>query len=289
MNKKTWILSAGLISASVCMAQDFNFDKPSFYTILNHVVEADIDGSTTDLSLSELSLSAPLYKFDVGNWSAGFGISYEYTDLDFSDKGLLDESDLHSIDLPFFITMKSSDTLRWLLMGKPNLSGDYDDVDSDTMNYSLLGGARYKRSETFEWLFGFFYTTGFEDELFVPAIGFMWDITDRSRLLFAGPIVQYNYKISDKVNWSIDGKFAGNRWDTQADYVGSADDREFRLRSYRISTNVEMNLTDKQKLFAGIGWDIARELEIKNGAGVTLIEEDIDEALVFELGYRLSF
>ena len=289
MKKTFWILSAYLVGTLVSHSQVLNFGQPTINGAINHVVAADIEGTTTDLSTTELRFNAPLYKFNAAGWTGGIGTTYTHTNLNFANPTLLDESELHSLDIPLFLTRQSSENLSWVLMGTPNLSGDYNDIDSDTMNYSLLGGARYERSDTFEWLFGFFYTTGFEDDLFVPAIGFMWGISDYSQLTVAGPIVRYSHKLTEQVTWSLNGSFAGNRWDTQSDYGGGKEDREFRLRSYRISTQVEMNITEKQQLFAGIGWDLAREVEIKNGIGTTLIEEDVEEAPVFELGYRFLF
>lgn len=289
MKKTIWIISTWLLGTSLSHSQILNFGQPSINGAINHVVAADIDGTNTDISTTELRFNAPIYRLDLAGWNGGVSIRYTYTDLSFASPTLLDESDLHSLDIPLFLSKESSENLSWVLMATPNLSGDYNDIDSDTMNYSLLGGARYKRSDTFEWLFGFFYTTGFEDDLFVPAIGFMWDISDNSQLTVAGPIVRYSHNLTDRVTWSLNGSFAGNRWDTQSDYGGGKEDREFRLRSYRVSTQVEMNITDKQQLFAGIGWDLAREVEIKNGAGATLVEEDVEEAPVFELGYRFLF
>ena len=289
MKKTFLLLTTCLLGTSLSYSQILNFGQPSLNGTINHVVAADIDGTNTDLSTTELRFNAPIYKFDVAGWTGGLGVTYTHTNLNFASSTLLDESELHSLDVPFFLTRQSSENLSWILMGTPNLSGDYNDIDSDTMNYSLLGGARYKRSDSFEWLFGFFYTTGFEDDLFVPAIGFIWDISDDSQLTFVGPFVRYSYDLSNNITWSLNGGFAGNRWDTQSDYASGVDDREFRLRSYRISTQIEMNLSEKQELFAGIGFDLAREVEIKNGIGTSLIEEDVEEAPFFEIGYRYSF
>ena len=40
------------------------------------------------------------------------------------------------------------------------MSGDFDATGSDAMNYMAMAGVRWKQSETFQWIFGAFYSTG---------------------------------------------------------------------------------------------------------------------------------
>ena len=63
------------------------------------------------------------------------------------------------------------------------MSGDFDASGSDSMNYMAMAGVRWKQSETFQWIFGAFYSTGFDDDVFLPAVGFMWEPSDQMDLV----------------------------------------------------------------------------------------------------------
>ena len=129
------------------------------------------------------------------------------------------------------------------------------------------------------------HTTGFDDDLFLPAIGFKWNPSDRSDLFFAGPYVRYRYSLSDSFDLILGGQISGNRWNTEAGYG----ERDLRLRSYRLSLTGQWNLAEKHPLFASVGAELGREVEIKNASGSTLLERDLDEAPTFEIGYRFRF
>ena len=53
---------------------------------------------------------------------------------------------LHAIDLPVFAAYDQSDNLQWIFLFNPTLSGDFDHVSADGMNYMTMAGARYKRA-----------------------------------------------------------------------------------------------------------------------------------------------
>ena len=95
------------------------------------------------------------------------------------------------------------------------------------------------------------YTTGIGDDLFVPAVGLI-EPSDRSNVVFAGPIIRYNYEISD-FRAQPGGQFVGNRWNTEAIYGGNLEERNFRYRSYRINANIQWNFDENHSVFVGGG------------------------------------
>ena len=256
----------------------------------SNVPDRKIDGLTTEVGYDQWEAQAPFFYKKLDSWMFAAGLRYQTTGLDFSDKALLDEDRLHSIDLAFFISKKQSDTLDWIFLFNPNLAGDLKDTDSDAMNYMTILGAKWKASETFEWIFGAVYTTGLGDDLFVPAVGFSWEPSEKSNLLFAGPIIRYKYEISEPLSFILAGQFTGNRWNTQStSYTGSKQERNFRLRSYRISAGIQWSLTENHGVFLNGGIDLARKVEIELLNGTELLDRDIKSTPSFEIGYSYQF
>ena len=267
------------------LGQDFVSDAAAIRLSHSWVPDRKIEGLSAEVGLSEWSVMSPIFYHKGESWSFGAGLRYESTGLEFSDSATLDEDRLQSIDIPLFISIEQSEKINWIAMLNPSLSGDFEQVDGDTLNYLLLGGARYKKSETFEWFFGAVYSTGFDDNLFLPAIGFKWEPSEKSDLFFAGPILRYRYSFTDSLDLVLAGNLSGNRWNTEASYG----ERDFRLRAYRFSLGLQWNLFEKHGVFAAVGTELARKVEIKNSAGTTLMDRDLETAPSFELGYRFRF
>ena len=273
------------LTFSFASGQDFMTDAAAIRLSYSNTPDRKLDGLSTEVGLSQWAIMSPIFYHKGESWSFGAGFRYESTNLDFSDASTFDENHLHSIDLPLFFSKTQSEKLDWMFLFNPTLAGDYEQVDGDSLNYLAIGGARWKRSETFEWFFGAVYTTGFDDDLFLPAIGFKWTPSDRSDLFFAGPYVRYRYSLSDSFDLILGGQMSGDRWNTEASYG----ERDLRLRSYRLSLTGQWNIAEKHAVFASVGAELGREAEIKNANGTTLLERDLDAAPNFEIGYRFRF
>ena len=244
-----------------------------------------LKGTSTELGLSQWTLITPLFYKKGDAWSFAAGLRYEGTDLEFSDATLLNESWLQSIDLPLLLMKEQSESLNWMLLFNPTMAGDYDSIDGDTFNYLTIIGARYRTSETFQWFFGAVHTTGYDDNLFLPAIGFHWEASKNADLLFAGPYLRYKYSITDSLDFILGGRFSGSKWNTSSNYG----ERDFRLKAYRTSATLQWNFREKHAVLASYGWELAREVEIKASDGALMLEQDLENAPYFELGYRFRF
>ena len=268
-------------------SQDFMTDAKAVRTSYTLVPEESLDGTAHEVGLDQWSIMGPIFYKQMEQWSLGAGLRYELSDIDFSNTNVFNEDQLHSIDLPIFVGYDSSESLKWMLLFNPNLSGDYEQVDSDSMYYSTLVGAKYKRSETFSWLLGVYYSTGFDDDLVVPAIGFNWSPSENSDLFVGGPFIRYSYSFSDSLDLILGGRFASNRWNTSGNYGSGEEKRDFRLRSYRLSGALQWNLAERHALFLSAGWDLGREVEIEDASENRLLKEDVKHTPTFEIGYRL--
>jgi len=282
----TLLFALGFFSSFLCAeTQDFMSDAAAVRLSVSGSPNRALKGTTTEVGFRQWTLITPLFYNKVESWSFAAGLRYEGTEMDYSDALELDEDWLQSIDLPLLLMKEQSENLNWMLLFNPTLAGDYDNIDGDSFNYLTILGARYRTSETFQWFFGALYTTGYDDNLFLPAIGFHWEISDRSDLLFAGPYLRYKYSLSNSLALILGGRFSGSKWHTRADYG----ERDFRLNAYRTSATFQWEATEKHALLASLGWEFARKVEIKEASGTVVLDRDLGHAPYFELGYRFHF
>jgi opacity protein-like surface antigen len=266
-------------------AQDFKKEMKAVRSTYSITPDRNIEGTNVDLGINQWGIMSPIFYHRSNDWSFGAGFRYEFSDIDFSNTTLLNESTLHSIDLPVFASYEQSESLQWIFLFNPTLSGDFDHLSGDGMNYMTMAGARYKKSESFQWIFGAFYSTGFNDNTFIPGIGFSWKPSENSDFLFAGPLLRYRYSLTDSIDLILDGKYSSNDWNT----YNAGMERDLSLKTYQLTASVQWNFNDNNAVYGGVGIELAREIEIKNDSGGVLHEKDIKSAPLFEIGYRYSF
>lgn len=276
-----------VLSYMVVKAQEGMSDLAAVRLAYESNSDREIKGTTDEIGYDQWEIRTPVFFKEAGDWKFAAGVRYQSTNLDFTDSTVFDEDRLHSLDLAFFLSKKSSDTLDWLFLFNPTLAGDYENTDNDAFNYLTIAGAKWKQSENLQWIFGAVYTTGIGDDLFVPAIGLIWEPSDRSSFVFAGPIIRYSYQLSDSLALKLGGQFVGNRWNTEATYGGSLEERNVRYRSYRVSANLQWSFDDHHSVFAGAGYDFAGEFEIESPSLNT--DRDVENGGVFEIGYQYQF
>ncbi len=247
--------------------------------------DRNIEGTNVDLGINQWGIMSPIFYEKSDDWAFGAGFRYELTDIDFSNSALLNESTLHSIDLPLFASYDQSESLQWILLFNPTLSGDLDHISGDGMNYMTMAGVRYEKSENFQWIFGAFYSTGFNDNTFIPGIGFSWKPSENSDFLFAGPLLRYRYSFTDSIDFILDGKYSSNDWNT----YNAGTERDLSLKTYQLTASIQWNFNENNAAYGGVGIEVAREIEIKNDIGTVLHKKDIKSAPLFEVGYRYSF
>ena len=169
-----------VLSYMVVKAQEGMSDLAAVRLAYESNSDREIKGTTDEIGYDQWEIRTPVFFKEAGDWKFAAGVRYQSVDLDFTDSTVLDEDRLHSLDLAFFLSKKSSDTLDWLFLFNPTLAGDYENTDKDAFNYLTIAGAKWKQSDNLQWIFGAVYTTGIGDDLFVPAIGLIWEPSDRS-------------------------------------------------------------------------------------------------------------
>jgi len=285
--KKSALIFITLACPIFVHSQDFMSDSAAVKISFGSIPDRKVEGTNTEIGANQWELMTPLYYHGGDDWSFGAGLRYQSTDVEVSDSSFLNEDRLHSLELALFLSRDYSETLKGIALFVPGMSGDFDASGSDAMNYMAMAGVRWKQSETFQWIFGAFYSTGFDDDMFLPAVGFMWEPSDHTDLVFAGPIVRYRYSLNDSLDWIVGGQFSGNRWLTEANYGSGVTEREFAITAYRLYTTLQWNPSEKHGVFASIGAELGREVALK---GTNLDEDkDLKSAPSFEIGYRFRF
>lgn len=278
-------LSLSSVLSISLLSQDFKKEMKAVRTTYSITPDRNIEGTNVDLGINQWGIMSPIFYQKSDDWAFGAGFRYELTDIDFSNSALLNESTLHSIDLPLFASYDQSESLQWILLFNPTLSGDLDHISGDGMNYMTMAGVRYEKSENFQWIFGTFYSTGFNDNTFIPGIGFSWKPSENSDFLFAGPLLRYRYSFTDSIDFILDGKYSSNDWNT----YNAGTERDLSLKTYQLTASIQWNFNENNAAYGGVGIEVAREIEIKNDIGTVLHKKDIKSAPLFEVGYRYSF
>ena len=286
--KLSALLLFSLISPLLIFGQDFITDSAAIKISYGCSPDRKVEGTNVDIGGSQFELMTPLYYHDGGDWSFGAGLRYQNTDIDVSDSSFLNEDNLQSLEVALFLSKDYSESLKGIALFVPGMSGDFKNTGNDAMNYMALAGVRWKRSETFQWIFGAFYSTGFDDDMLLPAVGFMWEPSDRADLVFAGPIIRYRYSLSDSIDWIVGGQFSGNRWKTEGQYTGGNNDPEFAMTAYRLYTSLQWNPYEKHGIFVSAGAELGREVSLQYTNGLEL-DRDLKSAPSFEIGYRFRF
>ncbi len=268
-------------------SQDFISDSAAIKISYGTSPDRKVEGTNVEIGGSQWELMTPLYYHDGGDWSFGAGLRYQNTDIDISDASFLNEERLQSLELALFLSKNYSDTLTGIALFVPGMAGDFDASASDSMNYMAMAGVKWKQSETFQWIFGAFYSTGFDDDMFLPAIGFMWEPSERADLVFAGPILRYRYSLTDSIDWIAGSQFSGNRWKTESQYAAGKDP-EFAMTAFRLYSTLQWNPSEKHGVFASVGAELGREVALKYTNGLE-VDRDLKSAPSFEVGYRFRF
>ncbi|MFP6887772.1 MAG: DUF6268 family outer membrane beta-barrel protein [Opitutales bacterium] len=273
------------LSWSTAHGQDLAKEIAAVRFSVENVSTSRVKGTGIDVSTFELGVFSPIFYKKIESWSLGAAARYEWTDLEFTDKNLLEEQSLHALDLPLFLAKEQSEELMWFLLFNPTLASDFDHIENDSFHYLTIFGARYKTSETFQWLLGALYSTGYDDDLFLPALGFQWKLSEQAQLLFAGPVIRFQYSLSEKLDWILFSQPSGTKWNTRAGYGK----RDVRMRGLSLGTSLQWEFTNQHSLILSAGWQLAREIEIKDASGTTLLERDLETAPFVETGYRYHF
>ena len=187
-------------------------------------------------------------------------IRYQSTDFEVSDATLLNEDRLHSLGWLFF-EQKVIGSFRLALPVQPNWR-EFRKHGRDAMNYLTLAGVKWKKvkasSGSSEPFIPLVSETIFLSLQLVSFGSLRVQVLPSPDRLFTTP------RFSELLSLNLGGQFTGNRWNTEANYGGNLEQRDFRFRAYRLFANLQWSLNEHHSVFAGTGYDFAGEMEIES-------------------------
>lgn len=238
----------------------FQAEKLSYQSSVRHTFESDFTnpaaGSQSATGI-EAALTVPVRLTDWLRLQTG--ISYERFEFGGGNTPLLPEhmqGVAGVIGVEFLVKGKPAFTLR----ASPGLYF-IDNVSGDSFDIPVVLGGAWRFSESFIGLYGVTYS-GFRDYPVLPAVGFLWSVTEAIDVNVTFPSPNITFKLDENWRVAIEGSYRGLAVHTDED----VDDPRFRNTelSYRelaagVSTTYAFNEDTEVRLSAG--WTFQRHFK----------------------------
>ncbi len=136
-----------------------------------------------------------------------------------------------------------------------------DDASGDSFDVPVVLGGAWRFSDSFVGLYGVTYSS-FRDIPFLPALGFLWNITDTIDFNLTFPTPNITFKIDENWRVAIEGAYRGLSVYTAED----VDDPRFRdtelsYRELAAGISTTYAFTEDTQLRIAAGWTFQRRFE----------------------------
>ncbi|MBK1791478.1 hypothetical protein [Persicirhabdus sediminis] len=274
-----------------------NFGRQNEYSLLpgyafgnmrySHTFEADYKSSDGSLSAKEVALFTPILPINMGDWHGLVFINYRGTQYDSPNQPLVPDHTLHSVSMPIALLYDGFDD--WLIGGvfTPGYTGDFRGSTSDGMSYWAAAAAGYSFGPQFNFYAGAFYSKGLMDDFFMPGIGFNYRPCRDVEIYLLPPFAGVTYSPAERWILSLAGSF-----DSKTSTVQSKDglpDRNVSVYGLKAGLRVEHHLYSKAWVYGYAGYHFARNVDIEDLDGVTLLESELEAAPFIDFGFNLRF
>ena len=139
------ILFCTLALAANVKAQDFFPSAKAIGLSFTHIPDERLKNANADLQLDQWAVSAPAFYLPSDNWALGGGLSMSTHFWTTPNSSVINERELHSLSVPIVVTLDSTENLKWIGMINPNISGDFEKIDSDSVLSFVIGGRELTR------------------------------------------------------------------------------------------------------------------------------------------------
>jgi len=180
-----------------------------------------------------------------------FGLEYQHTNIT-SNTALYSDYSFSSSMLQIGWDHKWNDKSKMLFMTIPRLQTDFNDVGISHFQLGGIALGTTSRNENFDWKYGLYYNGEFFGPMFVPLLGFNWNIPNhKMRFKIVIPLnFEFSYQPKewfrtgvrfDGVNASYMYQMsAGNPWSTV--YMDKADNNVWAFSEFHLGANVWFHL-----------------------------------------------
>lgn len=233
-------------------------------------------------------VSAPVFgKRLSDDWLIAARLRYRFSEIDWTEQALFDNSSLHRIDFGLNLIYKPADS-PWVgfLSAGPSLATDGSEIDGDDLFYVALIGVGYRFNEKFSLLGGAYFSQDFGEPRLIPAPGFIWTPNSQWAISLIPPRLRIAYAPNKDWRLAVEAFPDGGRWSVSTLDGGEA----FLDRSgARAGFRLERRCFDKAWLFLGVGAVFSRDLTLETSGGQALFESDADTGLYVAGGFVWTF
>lgn len=254
---------------------------------------ADLDSGAGELGISRLRALFDV-TFDLGEKRAlTLGAGSERSWYDFENATGLDAggdpfSDVTDSEVFFRYAAPFNQNTTWFALGSVGLASE-DGADlSESLLFTGGGGFMVKSSDAFSWGLGLVVRTQLEDDvLVVPLPQVRWAISDRWTLESHRAGLRLGYAHSDSFSYGVQAEYASRSY--RLDEDGPIPDGQATDRRVPVAFFAEYKPAPNFTVTGLVGAALWSNIELLDAQGNDLADDDLNTAVFFGLGARISF
>ena len=268
------LLVAGSVSAADKLGVTYTFSAPS---------EGEFEDKVEQHEIKVLGMM-PVLSVADGGADIAIGARIQANTWTFDDDRI-DDVDLYK--LLFVSELAVPINEAYTVVGGANLGvhSDLEFVDEEDFRLEAHVMGIYAHSPTLHFALGVAFGEDFGEPQAFPLGGVYWRATDALVFNIIIPKPQITYSMNSDLRFFVLAEPAGGQWN-----VGEEDeDFDFEILSIRAGVGAEYQVVDGGWLFAMVGSESRREVQIAKDE-VELLDDDVelDDNAFFQIGFRLQ-
>lgn len=269
------VATAMLVATGGAMAGQLN----TSYTYLEPS-EGDFED---DVSQHEAKISGMATVMSVEDYVVGVAVGGALQANIWTFDGDADDLDLYKVMLPVKFTMQATEQMPVHLTLIPGIHSDFEDVDGDDFRVDGTLASSYPYSEKLKFEFGVAVGEEFGDPKAYPIGGIRWTATDALQVDLLFPSPKISYALTDEFRAFLAGAPAGGQWN-----VGESEDVQIDVeqKGYRVGLGAEGQV-GAGWLYAMVGSEGGREISLAIDDDEVVDEEELDDAMFVQIGFRI--
>ncbi|MFM2170197.1 MAG: hypothetical protein RI957_426 [Verrucomicrobiota bacterium] len=262
----------------------FGFGQSGFVADVTIVDTQDFENQPGGLHFMELRTIAPIAAKKWGDFLVAGSIGYALTDVDFQGFGGLQEEMLHTLEAQITVLWRPKNT-PWSALGfvTPGLGTDFRGISMDDIEFTGLGLINYRIQENLSLAGGVFGRYAADDNMMVPALGFIWK-SEPFIVQLTPPFAVIGWQASERLTFSLSAYPSGGAWDLDDSAVNRVN-----INGWQAAASVIYQLSDHLALSLRGGCNISGEVELQDENHRVIEEEDLETAPFSAINLRYSF
>jgi hypothetical protein len=268
------LLVAGSVSAADTLGVTYTFSAPS---------EGEFEDDVEQHEIKVLGM-VPVLSVAEGGADIAIGARIQANTWTFDDDRI-DDVDLYK--LLFVSEIAVPIDAAYTVVGGANLGvhSDLEFVDEEDFRLEAHVMGIYAHSPTLHFALGVAFGEDFGDPQAFPLGGVYWRATDALVFNLIIPKPRVTYTMNSDLRFFVAAEPAGGQWN-----AGEEDeDYDFEILSIRAGVGAEYQVVDDGWLFAMVGSESRREVQIAKDEDELLDDDvELDDNAFFQIGFRLQ-